>query len=200
MNPITAEEQAAFDHFGLRQYQIDAVMRVREAYRNGARNVLLCAPTAAGKTRISACVVHLSSNRGKQAHFVVDRENLIDQTSRTFDQFKIAHGVVQQKHWRYRPYERAQVLSVQTVMRRGWPDQPKPDLVVVDEAHTVHAETKKRLAVGDTYGLGLTATPFTKGLGQIYDTLINVETTNRLIEQGALVPFRIFSDCARLSR
>ncbi len=135
MNPITAEEQAAFDHFGLRQYQIDAVMRVREAYRNGARNVLLCAPTAAGKTRISACVVHLSSNRGKQAHFVVDRENLIDQTSRTFDQFKIAHGVVQQKHWRYRPYERAQVLSVQTVMRRGWPDQPKPDLVVVDEAH-----------------------------------------------------------------
>lgn len=119
MNPITAEEQAAFDHFGLRQYQINAVMRVREAYRNGARNVLLCAPTAAGKTRISACVVHLSSNRGKQAHFVVDRENLIDQTSRTFDQFKIAHGVVQQKHWRYRPYERAQVLSVQTVMRRG---------------------------------------------------------------------------------
>jgi superfamily II DNA or RNA helicase len=193
MRSITPEEQAAFDHFGLRQYQIDAVLRVREAYRNGARNVLLCAPTAAGKTRISACVVHLASNRGKQSHFVVDRENLIDQTSRTFDQFRVAHGIVQQKHWRYRPYERAQVLSIQTVMRRGWPDEPKPDFVIVDEAHTVHDDTKKRLAAGDTFGLGLTATPFTKGLGQIYDTLINVETTNRLIEQGALVPYRIFA-------
>lgn len=193
MRQVTPEEQAAFDHFGLRGYQIDAVLRVREAYRNGARNVLLCAPTGAGKTRISACVVYLSQGRGKNSHFVVDRENLVEQTSGTFDTFGIEHGIVKQKHWRYRPYLRSQILSVQTVMRRGWPNDPKPDLVVVDECQTVHNDTKKRLAQGDVKGLGLSATPFTKGLGQIYDTLINVETTNRLIEQGALVPFRIFS-------
>ncbi|MDR7006072.1 DEAD/DEAH box helicase [Paraburkholderia strydomiana] len=193
MREATAEELAAFEHFGLRQYQIEAVLRVSDAYRNGARNVLLCAPTAAGKTRISACVAYLASNNGKHSHFVVDRENLVDQTSRTFDQFGVSHGIVKQNHWRYRPYERAQILSIQTVMRRGWPDDPKPKFIIVDECHTVHAPTKDRLAAGDARGLGLTATPFTKGLGQIYDTLINVETTNRLIEQGALVPFRIFS-------
>jgi len=189
----TPEELAAFEHFGLRQYQIEAVLRVSDAYRNGARNVLLCAPTAAGKTRISACVAYLASKNGKHSHFVVDRENLVDQTSRTFDQFGVSHGIVKQNHWRYRPYERAQVLSIQTVMRRGWPEDPEPKFIIVDECHTVHAPTKTRLAAADAWGLGLTATPFTKGLGKIYDALINVETTNRLIAQGALVPFRIFS-------
>lgn len=196
MRPITAEEQAAFDHFGLRPYQIAAVLRVSDAYRQGARNVLVCAPTGAGKTRISACVAYLTANRTKHSHFVVDRENLVDQTSRTFDQFGIAHGVVQQKHWRFRPYERTQILSVQTIERRGWPDEPKPHLVIVDECHTDHQQTKNRLAKGDVYGLGLTATPFTKGLGKVYDALINVETTNRLIESGSLVPYRIFSPSA----
>lgn len=193
MTPVTPEEQAAFEHFGLRPYQIDAVMRVREAYRNGARNVLLCAPTAAGKTRIAACVVHLTSNRGKFSHFVVDRENLVQQTSDTFDCFGIAHGVIKQKHWRYRPYERAQICSVQTLMRRGWPEDPMPSLIVVDECHTLHEITINRLGKKDVRGLGLTATPFSKGLGKTYDALVNVATTNELIEQGALVPYRIFS-------
>ncbi|HTH58601.1 MAG TPA: DEAD/DEAH box helicase family protein [Paraburkholderia sp.] len=117
MRPVTPEEQAAFKHFGLREYQIEAVLRIREAYENGARNVLLCSPTGSGKTRISTCIAYLSSNRGKRSHFVVDRENLVDQTSSTFFQFKVAHGVVQQKHHLYRPYERAQILSIQTVIR-----------------------------------------------------------------------------------
>ena len=41
--------------------------------------------------------------------------------------------------------------------------------------------------------VGLTATPFTKGLGKLYDAVVNVATTNDLIAQGFLVPFRIFS-------
>jgi superfamily II DNA or RNA helicase len=188
---ITPEEQAAFDHFGLRGYQIDAVLKVREAYKNGARNVLLCAPTGAGKTRIAACVTYLTEQRGKRAHFIVDRENLTDQASETFDQFGISHGIVKQKHWRFRPSARVQICSVQTLMRRGWPADP--NLIVVDECHTIHKITADRLGQKDARGLGLTATPFTAGLGKIYDTLISVETTNRLIEQGSLVPYRIFA-------
>jgi DNA repair protein RadD len=194
MRPITPEEQAAFDHFGLRPYQIEAVLRVREAYENGARNVLLCAPTAAGKTRIAACVLHLARSKGKNSHFVVDRENLVKQTSETFDEFRIDHGVIKQKHWRYRPYERVQVCSIQTIERRSnWPDEPAPNFIVIDECHTARKSIIDRLARRDVRGLGLSATPFTKGLGKTYDALVNVETTNRLIEQGALVPYRIFA-------
>ena len=45
------------------------------------------------------------------------------------------------------------------------------------------------------YGLitiGLTATPLTVGLGKIYNDVVNVSTTNTLIEQGWLVPLRVF--------
>ncbi len=190
MTAITPEEQAAFDHFELRAYQIKAVLAVRQLFREGKRNVLVCAPTAAGKTRIAACILRLTHDHGKRANFVVDRENLVTQTSGTFDSFKIDHGVIKQKHWRYRPYERVQISSVQTLMRRGWPEA---DLIVVDECHTVYQTTTTKLKARESYALGLTATPFTKGLGQVYDALVNVETTNNLIEQGALVPFRIFS-------
>jgi len=191
---VTVEEAAAFAHFQLRPYQIEAVRRVRDAYEKGARNVLLCAPTAAGKTRIAACVLHLAKSNGKNSHFVVDRENLIDQTSATLDDFRVDHGVIQQKHWRYRPYERVQVCSIQTIERRiSWPDDPKPSFIVIDECHTARQSIIDRLGKRDVRGLGLSATPFTKGLGKTYDSLINVETTNRLIAQGSLVPYRIFS-------
>jgi DNA repair protein RadD len=193
MRAATPEEQAAFERFGLRPYQADAVLRVLEMFDNGTSNVLLCAPTAAGKTRIASCLLYLESTAGNRAHFVVDRDPLTEQTSTRFDEFNLDHGIVKQGHWRFRPYERVQILSVQTLMRRGWPDDPRPNLIIVDECHTTYQITKQRLERRDTRGLGLTATPFAKGLGKTYDALLNVETTNRLIDQGALVPFRIYS-------
>jgi DNA repair protein RadD len=60
-----------------------------------------------------------------------------------------------------------QVCSVQTVARRRWPDS---NLIVVDEAHTVTETVKKRIERAATaITIGLTATPFTKGLGKLYD-------------------------------
>ena len=44
--------------------------------------------------------------------------------------------------------------------------------------------------------IGLTATPFSKGLGRIFTKLINAATMAELTEQGILVPMRIFS-CRR---
>ena len=46
-----------------------------------------------------------------------------------------------------------------------------------------------------TIVFGLTATPFTKGLGKWFDICYHVTTTRALIEQGWLSPYRIFS-CA----
>ncbi|HET7864903.1 MAG TPA: DEAD/DEAH box helicase family protein [Burkholderiaceae bacterium] len=174
----------------LRDYQGEAVEQARAAIRAGAKNVLIVAPTAAGKTTIAAHLIDECVRKGKRAAFVVDRLSLIQQTSDTFDRHSIDHGVIQADHPRFRPGRPVQICSVQTVARRMWPEA---QLIVVDEAHTVTETVKKRIMPRDTVTLGLTATPFTKGLGQLYDAVVNVTTTHRLIEQGWLSPYRIFS-------
>jgi superfamily II DNA or RNA helicase len=174
----------------LRPYQLDALEQVREHIRNGKKNILLCAPTGSGKTLMSGHMVAESDRKGKRSAFVVDRVNLVDQTSETFQGLGIDHGIMQADHWRFRPGRNAQICSAQTLARRRWPDT---DLIVVDECHTVSAVVKKRIEPRDTIAIGLTATPFTRGLGKLYDALVNVTTTNRLIEQGFLSKYRIFA-------
>jgi DNA repair protein RadD len=176
----------------LREYQGDAVEQARDAIRAGAKNVLICAPTGAGKTVIASHLIEASQEKGQRSAFVVDRLSLIQQTSETFDRYGIDHGIVQASHWRFKPSRLTQICSIQTVARREWPEA---QLIVVDEAHTITETVKKRIERRDVITIGLTATPFTKGLGKLYDAIVNVTTTNRLIEQGFLSKYRIFA-CA----
>ena len=41
--------------------------------------------------------------------------------------------------------------------------------------------------------VGLTATPFSKGLGQTFGNIVNVTTPNKLIADGWLVPFKVYA-------
>lgn len=189
----------------LRPYQAEAFAQAREHIRNGARSVLINAPTGAGKTVLASAIMEMAALKGKRANFVVDRLSLINQTSETFDRYGLDHGVVQGMHPRYRPSLPLQVCSVQTVAKRGWPiggNHEHADLDVFDEAHVLHKAHKARIQQRkrDVDGIGgvvvgLTATPFTKGLAQWFDAVVNVTTTRKLINDGWLVPYRVFS-CA----
>lgn len=174
----------------LRPYQLDAVEALREGLRNGYKNQILCAPTGSGKTVIGAHLINECRKKGNRAIFVCDRINLIDQTSVRFDEFGIDHGIIQANHWRTRLYEPVQVASAQTLARRQWPDA---DLIIIDECHTISETVKKRIAERNTNVVGLTATPFTKGLGKLYDNLVNVTSTQALIDEGFLSGYRIFA-------
>lgn len=174
----------------LRPYQLDAIEQARDAIRHGARNVLIVAPTGSGKTVLASRLIEESVQKGRRSIFAVDRVSLIQQTSETFERYGIDHGVMQADHWRWRPYLPVQLVSQQTVARRGWPEA---QLLLVDEAHTVTTTVRERIEKRDTITIGLTATPFTKGLGKLYDAVVNVTTTNRLIEQGFLSPYTIYS-------
>lgn len=174
----------------LREYQKQAIRDMRAAIRAGHKNILIVAPTGSGKTEIAACLAHMNQQKGKRSAFVVDRKSLIRQTSETFDLHGIEHGVIQADHPRFRPSLQTQVCSVQTIGRRRWPDA---DLVIVDEAHARNKVVDARLSPRTAPALGLTATPFTKGLGKLYDHIVNVTTTNRLIEDGFLSRYRIFA-------
>lgn len=176
----------------LREYQKQAIRDMRSAIKAGHKNILIVAPTGAGKTEIAACLVHMNQLKGKRSAFVVDRKSLIHQTSAAFDLHGIDHGVIQADHPRYLPSLQTQVCSVQTIGRRRWPDT---QLDIVDEAHSRNRIVDERLTPRVRPALGLTATPFTKGLGKLYDCIINVTTTNCLIRDGFLSKYRIFA-CA----
>jgi DNA repair protein RadD len=100
--------------------------------------------------------------------------------------------------WCWSPFpedelRRLQIASVQTLHRR---DLPQADVVVVDEAHRWHTFYGKWFTDPAWLGkpiIGLSATPWTKGLGRWYDDLIIAATTAELIAAGYLSPFRFFA-------
>lgn len=176
----------------LREYQSVAFEQARQHIREGKRRILIVAPTGSGKTVLASAIMEMTREKGNRANFVVDRLSLIGQTSDTFTRYGLEHGVIQGDHPLYRPSAGIQLCSIQTVSRRGWPESR---VDVFDEAHVLHKAHKARLDQGETIVIGLTATPFTKGLGKHFDAVVNVTTTRKLIDEGWLAPYRIFS-CA----
>lgn len=175
----------------LRDYQEYAIEQTRNHLRAGRKRVLICAPTGAGKTVIGSHLVYECSAKGKRSRFIVDRISLINQTSRAFFRDGIDHGVVQADHPMFKPQVLAQVCSEATLRKR--PKMAEADLFLHDEAHAPTKFTKQLLASGTGVHIGLSATPFTRGLGKHWDAIVNVTTTHALIEQGWLVPYRIFA-------
>lgn len=174
----------------LRDYQDASIDGLRANIKAGVKNQILLAPTGAGKTVLGAYLLNEAHGKGRRAVFVCDRISLVNQTSATLDHYKIPHGIMQAQHWRWRPWERIQVASAATLARRGWPEA---DLIIIDECHAQVKDTLTRIAKRDAVTIGLTATPFSKGLGKSYDAMVAVTTTNRLINQKFLVPFRVFA-------
>ena len=170
---------------GLRPYQCAAIDRLMAGSRAGHRAQLLVAGTGSGKTVLAAYLMRLSAAKRERCVFIVDRVSLVDQTSAVFDRYGIEHGVVQAGHWRRRPCEPVQICSAQTIEKRGF--FPDARLIIVDEAHCMRRQTTEMIRSTDAAVVGLTATPFTKGMGAIYSNVVNVSTTDKLIDEGYLV-------------
>ena len=175
----------------LRPYQNDTLNALREGFSKGYRSQILYSPTGGGKTEMAIALMAATKQKGNKAAMVLDRIILCDQTSKRLDKYRIDHGVMQSGHWRYRPSENIQVCSAQTLERRG--SFPGLQLLIVDECHATRQQTvdfvkqNKNVKV-----IGLTATPFTKGLANTYENVVNVITTKQLVDQKILVPLRVF--------
>jgi DNA repair protein RadD len=130
--------------------------------------------------------------KGKSVAFVVPRLSLIDQTVAAFEAEGIdCVGVMQGIHERTDRSQPVQVCSVQTLARRK---RPNVDLVIIDEAHELHKEIFRWMA--DCPGIpfiGLSATPWSRGIGKYYDDLIIAATTRELIDAGFLSDFVAFA-------
>ena len=182
---------SAVKNIQLYEFQEQSIEALRQNIREGVKNQILSAPTGSGKTVCASRLLEECAAKGKRAIFIADRINLIDQTSAMLDEYGIPHGVIQAQHWRWQPWQKIQVASAATLERRAWPEDT--NLIIVDECHAIRKQVVNRIGKRDCVVIGLTATPFTKGLGKHYDRVVTVTTTNRLIEQKFLAPFRIFA-------
>lgn len=175
-----------------RKFQIEAHEALRQGFRQGHKNQIIMAPTGAGKTYLGLRICNEAMQKGKRAVFLCDRTTLINQTSAVADGYGLNnHGVIQANHHRRRPDELLQIASAQTIAKRGF--WPKLDVLVVDECHTQMKVWTEYAMDSGAAVIGLSATPFSAGLGKIFTNLINATTMHDLTESGVLVPMRIFS-------
>jgi len=175
----------------LRDYQAKALDSLREGFAAGHRTQVLVAPTGAGKTEMAIALLEAARKKGTKSAMILDRIVLCDQTSHRLAKYGIDHGVMQAGHWRFRPYENIQVCSAQTLEKRK--AAPEFQLMIVDECHTVRQHTLDFIKNNPQVKvIGLTATPFTKGLGSTYENVVSPITTKDLVDQGSLVPLRVF--------
>ena len=177
-----------------RPFQITAHEALREGARQGHKNQCVMAPTGAGKLHLGLRICHEALLKGRRALFVADRTTLIDQARAVADGYGLTqHGVIQANHWRTNPALPFQIASVQTLASRGW---PSADVVVVDECHTLYKTWVDHAMQTKAAVIGLSATPFAKGMGRIFSNHINATTMSELVTSGVLVSMRVFS-CTR---
>ena len=151
---------------------------------------MLMLPTGGGKTLVAST---MTATR-QRVLFVVPRLELITQTWEKFHQAGIHEvGVIQGYNRLTDASQPIQICSQQTLARR---EIPAADLVFIDEAHTLfnfYADWMTRPEWLATPFIGLSATPWTKGLGKLYQELIIAATSQDLIGQGYLSNFRVFA-------
>ncbi len=180
--------------FALHDHQERAIASLRHSLATGHKRPMLMAPTGAGKTIIGSAIVEGALAKGKRVLFTVPFLSLINQSVAAFAEQGIhAVGVMQGYHPGTDGSQPVQVASIQTLMRRKL---PAADIVLVDEAHRWFDFYGKWMAMPEWQKVpfvGLSATPYAKGLGKHYDDLIIAATTAELIDKGFLSPYRVYA-------
>ena len=179
----------------LRPYQVKFIDDIRQQFKAGHKNVVGVAPCGSGKTIITGWLAREVANNNKRVLFMVHRQELIEQTSKTFFELNLDHGIIcsgVQPNYNLP----VQIASVQTLVRRI-DKVPKPDLLICDECHHVLANNYKKII--DEWKpllLGVTATPERLGgvtLNDVFSSMVIGPSVGALIDQGNLAPFNYFT-------
>ena len=180
---IGAQELSLYD------YQHKNIDALRDGFKQNRRQ-LFYAACAFGKTESSIYLMVLAANKGKKVVFLCDRRILVMQTSRRMSKYGVEHGVIMAGMDRDAS-KNIQVASMQTIEAMG--SFPDADLFIYDEAHCLRGKIIKYIVDNDIRLLGLTGSPFTKGLGDVYSKVTGLTAMKHLVEDyKKLVPLRVF--------
>jgi superfamily II DNA or RNA helicase len=185
----------------LRPYQTAVIADVDAKIGEGKRRIIVVAPTGSGKTIVATEITNDAMSKAQHVLFLAHTREIIKQTSAKLYANGIEHGIVQAGYMT-RPDEPVQVASVQTLwsraMRTNRMELPPADLIIVDEAHHATANTWRKIV--DAYPgavlIGLTATPCRgdgRGLGGIFDVIVECPQVAELIAQKYLVRTRVYA-------
>ncbi len=185
----------------LRPYQHDHVAATHAEIGVGRRRILQVAPAGAGKTVTVSEIIRQGVALGKHVLFLAHRRELIHQAHQKLYAADVDAGIILAE-WPARPEEPVQIASIQTLwaraMRTKKIDLPLADLVVIDEAHHCRAMTYRKIieAYPEAIILGMTATPCRgdgRGLGNIFETMVECPAVQELIDLGFLVPTKVYA-------
>lgn len=167
----------------LRPYQQALIDDIRSALTSGYHSICAVLGCGGGKSIIQGSIAAMATAKNNRVLFLVHRKELCQQITGTFT----ACGV---------DFNRCSVMMVQTASRRLSKLLP-PALIIIDEAHHVLSNSYTRILdkFPDVPVLGFTATPQRMnegGLGAVFQTLIESVSTEWLIENHYLAPYKYY--------
>ena len=175
---------------------------------NCVDNILYQMPTGTGKTRLFTSIIRdisvwgLRHNINYRILIIAHRSELIEQSSRSLDKYRIKHGVLAGTMKDKRDLTQAiQVASIQTITHPANQcliDDLKFDFIIIDEAHHAVANSYQKLweYCPDAKKLGVTATPWrmnNSGFAQIFDAYIPSMSIKDFIQKGWLATYQYYS-------
>lgn len=190
-------------NFEYRDYQVDCVNQIFQAWSEGNEAVMLQLPTASGKTWIFVSIAVSLLNQQQPVVIVAHQKELIEQAVAKLKQLiDLPVGIIK-AGVKPNPDANIQVASIQSLIRREF---PPASLLIIDEAH--HSHSKSYATVVDYYRergayiVGVTATPCRsdgKGFRNLaggvrgFDKLITGPTVEELTQRGYLAPFKLYA-------
>jgi superfamily II DNA or RNA helicase len=137
-------------------------------------------------------MIRAAMDKDSRIMFICERRILVEQFSAHLQKAGIDHGVMMAKHWRFRPYEKVQIASAQTL--EAMKSMPIVDIVFIDELHACMRKSIIDMIMSqpNLRIVGATATPFHPAIRAHFTNVVSVTTMAKLVDEKYLVPFRVF--------
>lgn len=166
----------------LREYQQNLINDIKTTLKAGFNSICVVLSCGGGKSIIQAHISKSITNKNKYVLYLVHRKELCEQIKDTFKNYGVN-------------MDYCFIISIQT-FRKLKNFYISPTLILVDEAHTNLQAYKDVFSKYNCIKLGFTATPIRlkeKNLNQLFTKLITSVSTQWLIDNNFLSPFKYYS-------